>query len=122
MKLIIHHVVKFTTPDCEDYEDSFVIITSNDNEGVICIATLDDDPNGVDLGFVKAAVNRIFREQSFETTRSDFECAMNSNKLRKFMGHVNVFNEFFAHIAEDEDVLFGTYATQEEYDEHDDNC
>lgn len=38
----------------------------------------------------------------------------NPNELRKFMGHVNVFNEFFAHIAEDDEVIFGTYTTTQE--------
>lgn len=117
MTITIHHVIKFTTPDCDDYKDSFVILTSSDNEGVICVSTLDDDPNGIDLGFVKAAVNRIFKDKDwpFKTTRSDFEYSATSpNELRKFMGHVNVFNELFAHIAEDDEVIFGTYATTQE--------
>lgn len=115
MKVLLNHIIECTSPEC--YTESFAIAQYKGDQGLICIAIPDGDKEGVDLRFVKAVVNILFEIEgkTFETTRSDFEyLAASPDKLIRFIGHVNMFNEFFKHILPDKDRVFVIRTTQEE--------
>lgn len=114
MKVLINHVIEFTSPDCDDFEERFAIVQCQGEQGLVCISVPDGDKEGVELTFVKAAVKRVFEGETFATTRSDFEySAASPERLIKFIGHINTFNEVF-NIYGDTDKVFDIYTTQEE--------